>query len=353
MSSWASALASMALMAGCAGAAAQTAYPGIGRAATPQEIAAWDIDVRADLRGLPPGSGSVARGQEVWEAQCASCHGIFGESNEVFSPIVGGTTADDMRRGRVARLADPGFPQRTTLMKLSSVSTLWDYIRRAMPWTQPKTLSTEDVYATTAYILHLGGIVPENFVLSDANMPEIQARLPNRDGKSTAHGMWPGRTLGGSGRPDVRASACLRDCAADTRIASAIPEHARSAHGNLAEQNRLVGAQRGAVTAVTTVTTGAAAAAPRAAAGDSSGSAQALARKHNCLTCHGIDAKVVGPGLREIASKHASRGDLADYLAQRIVAGGGGVWGTLPMPPQTLPESDLKAIAAWLARGAP
>ena len=80
---------------------------------------AWDIDVRADFKGLPAGSGSVAKGQDVWEAKCANCHGIFGESNEVFSPIVGGTTKDDVRTGRVANLLRPDYPQRTTLMKVS------------------------------------------------------------------------------------------------------------------------------------------------------------------------------------------------------------------------------------------
>jgi S-disulfanyl-L-cysteine oxidoreductase SoxD len=97
-----------------------TAFPGIGRPATPREVAAWDIDVRPDFKGLPRGSGSVAQGMDVWEAKCASCHGIFGESNEVFAPIVGGTTKDDIERGRVARLTDEGFPGRTTLMKLST-----------------------------------------------------------------------------------------------------------------------------------------------------------------------------------------------------------------------------------------
>ena len=90
------------IAAACAApyAAAQTPakaepYPSIGRAATPKEITAWDIDVRPDFKGLPKGVGSVAKGMDVWEAKCASCHGVFGESNEVFSPIVGGTTADD------------------------------------------------------------------------------------------------------------------------------------------------------------------------------------------------------------------------------------------------------------------
>ena len=72
------------------------AIVGIGRAATPKEIAAWDIDVRPDFKGLPKGSGSVAQGMDIWEGKCAQCHGIFGESNEVFSPLVGGTTAEDV-----------------------------------------------------------------------------------------------------------------------------------------------------------------------------------------------------------------------------------------------------------------
>ena len=78
--------------------AQQTAYPGVGRAATPKELQAWDIDVRPDFKGLPKGAGSVAKGMDVWESKCASCHGIFGESNEVFSPLVGGSGAFSVTR---------------------------------------------------------------------------------------------------------------------------------------------------------------------------------------------------------------------------------------------------------------
>src|SRR5688572_5205867 len=101
------------------GAVHASKYPGVGRAATPAEIAAWDIDVRPDFKGLPPGSGSTMKGQQVWESKCASCHGTFGESNEVFTPIVGGTTAEDMRTGRVKALTNREV-QRTTFMKLST-----------------------------------------------------------------------------------------------------------------------------------------------------------------------------------------------------------------------------------------
>jgi cytochrome c len=106
------ALLAMGVAAGPAaaqGKSAEDRYPGVGRNATGKEVLAWDIDVRPDFKGLPPGSGSVQKGMDVWEAKCASCHGVFGESNEVFSPLVGGTTADDIRTGHVARLKDPDF----------------------------------------------------------------------------------------------------------------------------------------------------------------------------------------------------------------------------------------------------
>jgi S-disulfanyl-L-cysteine oxidoreductase SoxD len=343
-----------------AGAAAVTAaqavrapeFPGIGRAATAKEIAAWDIDVRPDFLGLPKGSGSVAQGMVLWEAQCASCHGVFGESNEVFSPLVGGTTRDDVRTGRVARLKDAGYPSRTTLMKVATVSTLWDYIHRAMPWTAPKSLTPDQTYALTAFLLNLGHVVPDDFTLSDANIAQVQQWMPNRLGMSTDHGLWPGATLGNGGRPDVRAVACMSGCATEASVASYLPEHARDAHGNLAEQNRLVGPQRGADTARPAVAPGAAAPAAPAAADAAGQGALALARQLNCLTCHGVDQKIVGPGLREVARKHAARSDAVAYLQQKIMAGGSGVWGAIPMPPQSLSGADAQRLAAWIADGA-
>jgi len=329
-------------------------YPGIGRPATPAEIAAWDIDVRPDFQGLPRGSGSVAQGQKVWEAQCASCHGVFGESNAVFQPLVGGTTAADVASGHVARLQDPAYPQRSTLMKVATVSTLWDYIRRAMPWNAPKSLSVDEVYAVTAFMLNLGGVLPDDFVLSDQTIAQAQARLPNRLGMSQDHGLWPGR-----GRPDVQAVPCMRDCAVAPRIVSQLPPHARNQHGNLAEQNRRVGAQQGvdtagpAADAAAVVVLGASAAASSGSGSGTGTQALALLQQHACTGCHGFDAAVVGPGFRDIARRHAARDDAATYLAGRIRTGGSGNWGAVPMPPQNLGDDDALAIARWLAAGAP
>src|SRR6187402_2070239 len=227
-------------------AARQAALANVGRSATPAEIKAWDIDVRPDFKGLPKGQGSVRQGEVLWEAQCASCHGSFAESSEVFTPIAGGTTAQDIKNGRVDGLM-PGAnqPNRTTLMKVSTVSTLWDYINRAMPWTAPKTLTADEVYAATAYILFLGNVLPEDFTLSDANIREVQERLPNRKGMTTAHAMWPGKELGGTAKPDVQGSSCMTNCRTEAVIKSFLPDYARNAHGNLAEQSRLVGESRG------------------------------------------------------------------------------------------------------------
>ena len=346
-----------ALLAGSVAASAQTqaVYPGIGRLATPKEVQAWDIDVRPDFKGLPAGSGSVAKGQDVWESKCASCHGIFGESNEVFSPLIGGTTAEDVKRGRVAKLQDP-TTGRTMLMKLATVSTLWDYINRAMPWNQPKSLSTEEVYAVTAFLLNLGGVLPEDYTLSDKNIAEVQARMPNRLGMTTEHAMWPGNEFKGVRRPDVRNTACMRDCATEASVASLLPDFARNAHGNLAEQNRAVGAQHGADTArsaprpgAPTATISSAQALTSKPAAPAVPAALALAQQHNCTACHAVDKKILGPSFAEIAKKHAGK---SDYLAGKIRSGGSGIWGSIPMPAQTLADGDAKVIAAWLATGA-
>ncbi len=352
------ALTTLALLAGPGAAWAQAKYPGIGRPATASELAAWDIDVRPDFKGLPAGRGTVAQGQDVWEAKCASCHGVFGESNQVFSPLIGGTTKADVKTGHVARLNDPAFPARTTLMKVPTVSTLWDYIYRAMPWTQPKSLKPDEVYAVTAFMLNLADVVPENFELSDRNIAQVQALLPNRNGMTLDHGLWPGKGLAG-GKVDTKVSACMSNCVTEAAVASFLPDFARNAHGNLAEQNRAVGAQHGADTAQ--AVGGATAQAPAApakdakpvvAAANASADAAALAliAKHSCTACHGVTSKIVGPGFREIAARYGEGS--ATELEKKIKNGGSGVWGPVPMPPQTLPDADAKAVAEWIARGA-
>ena len=316
------------------GAAVASKYPGIGRAATPAEIAAWDIDVRPDFKGLPPGSGSAPRGQQVWESKCASCHGTFGESNEVFTPIVGGTTAEDIRTGRVKALTNRDV-QRTTFMKLSSLSTLWDYVNRAMPWNAPKTLTTEEVYAVVAYMLHLADIVPADFVLSDRNIAEVQGKLPNRNGMTRSHGLSDPR-----GKPDVANVACMKDCPTEVGVASALPDHARGAHGNLAEQNRTVGPVRGA---------GASPSPPTPAKVVARADVAELARRKACLSCHGVEKRLVGPAFDEVRSRYHGQPGAEARLLEKVRRGSSGAWGPLPMPPNPdLSEADARSLIGWI-----
>ena len=350
---------------------AQTAkYPNIGRVATPQEIKAWDIDVRPDFKGLPKGQGSVKQGEVVWEAQCASCHGHFGESAEVFTPIAGGVTAEDMATGRVKSLL-PGAnqPQRTTLMKLSTLSTLWDYINRAMPWNAPKSLSADEVYAAVAYTLHLNNVLPADFVLSDSNIREVQARLPNRNGVTAAHSLWPGTELGGTVKPDVQGTSCMANCGTQMQVISSLPDHARNAHGDLAEQSRTIGPSRGAKTVINEVKTAQnsqtivsntpqaesirAQAAPERIAAVSLTSIKPVLDKNACLACHGMNTKLVGPSFKDISARYKSTDGAVSLLSGKIKNGGQGAWGTIPMPAQALSAAESTQIAQWLMGGMP
>ncbi|MCJ2063354.1 cytochrome c [Methylobacterium sp. J-088] len=161
-------LAAALLLLGSVGAGRAAERYGIGRAATAAEIAAWDIDIDRDGRKLPPGSGSVAHGRDVFAAQCASCHGARGEGG-IGDPLVGG-------RGSLASAK----PLKTVGSFWPYAPTLFDYIRRAMPMNAPESLSTDDVYAVSAYILNLNGLVPDEAVLDAQALAAV--RMPNRDG---------------------------------------------------------------------------------------------------------------------------------------------------------------------------
>ncbi len=352
----------LVVLAACAFAAADAAWSadrsapartaavaGIGRSATPAEIRAWDIDVRPDFQGLPRGSGTVAHGQDIWEGKCASCHGTFGESNEVFTPMIGGTTKDDIRTGRVAALTNNSAPQRTTMMKISTVSTLWDYIHRAMPWNAPRSLGTDEVYAVVAYILNMADVLPDDFTLSDRNMAEAQARLPNRNGMTRDHGLWDVH-----GKPDVRSVACMKDCPVTDKISSELPAAARGANGNPADQTRAFGETRAINLAASDQAVPASAPSPAPAKSDAKLDQLALAASSGCMACHAVNNKIVGPAFKEIAEKYKGTSDAESYLIAKIKAGGSGVWGAVPMPPQShVADADVAAIARWISAIAP
>ena len=358
-----------ALLSALSLAAVAQPLTGIGRTATPKEIAAWDIDVRGDFKGLPKGSGSVAKGNEVWDAQCASCHGTFGESMEVFGPIVGGTTKDDMKTGHVLALQDGSEPKRSTLMKVNTLSTIWDYINRAMPWNAPKTLTVEEVYAVTAYILNMADILPADFVLSDKNIAEVQKLMPNRNGMTQDHGMWKVK-----GKGDVKNVACMKDCIKKIEITSVLPDYTCDAHGDISEQNRHFGATRGAdkltacnpdpslaelnriyntpYRATPGVSTVVAITRPTAAApviAETTG--LDLIKQYKCTTCHGMTKKVIGPGISEVTAKYKGDATAEAHLSNVIKNGGGGVWGGFMPPHGHIKDSDIKKIVHTILNG--
>lgn len=151
-------------------AAADAPHYGFGRPATAEDIASQDIDVRPDGAGLPTGQGSVAEGEALFASACAACHGEHGDKPPAGAPkLVGGQ----------GTLATPGAVQ-TVGSYWPYATTVFDYIRRAMPFQAPQSLSPDQAYAVTAYVLRLNGIVPDGAVLDAATLPAV--RMPNRDG---------------------------------------------------------------------------------------------------------------------------------------------------------------------------
>lgn len=165
----------------------QTKKFSIGATPTVEEIAGWDIDVRPDGLGLPEGQGSVAQGEIIFENQCASCHGTFGEGEGRWPVLAGGF--DTLTEER---------PEKTVGSYWPYLSTLWDYIHRAMPFLSPQSLEDDEVYAVTAYILYLNELVDEDFVLSKGNFASV--KLPNEI------------AFVDDPRPDVQNTRCMDSC---------------------------------------------------------------------------------------------------------------------------------------------
>ena len=160
---------------------------GIGSPATASEIAGWDIDIRPDGKGLPAGSGSVEDGEMMYEEKCASCHGSFGEGVGRYPVLSGGEGTLTEER-----------PDKTVGSFWPYASTLWDYIHRAMPFVQPQSMTDEEVYAITAYVLYLNDLVEDDFVLTADNLASIE--MPNKDGFFF------------DDRPDTSNTACMKNC---------------------------------------------------------------------------------------------------------------------------------------------
>lgn len=161
---------------------------GIGATATPDVIAGWDIDIRPDGTGLPEGEGSVADGEGLYEAKCASCHGLFGEGAGRWPVLAGG-------EGTLATL----HPEKTVGSYWPFASTLWDYIHRAMPYTAPQSLTDDEVYSIAAYVLYLNDIVEDDFISNRETFSQV--KMPNE----------PNFYI--DDRPDVQNTRCFENCA--------------------------------------------------------------------------------------------------------------------------------------------
>ncbi len=195
MCSWPERILAAVVLAWLAAASAAAAridssragYYGYGTPATAEQIKGWDLDVRADGVGLPQGSGSAADGEAIYEEKCAQCHGSFGEGAGRYPVLAGG----------IGTLRDPR-PSKTVGSYWPYAGTLFDYIRRAMPFTAPESLSDDETYAVTAYVLYLNDLIPEDLVLSRDNLPDIH--LPN-EGHFVP-----------DPRPDTHNRRCMKRC---------------------------------------------------------------------------------------------------------------------------------------------
>lgn len=142
---------------------------GLGRPALPEEVKAWDIDVRADGQGLPVGKGSVKQGEALYLERCASCHGEFGEGAGRWPVLAGG-------QGSLKSES----PEKTVGSFWPYLSTAFDYVHRAMPYGNAQSLTPDETYAITAFILNMNDVVKEDFVLSNENFTSV--KLPNEGG---------------------------------------------------------------------------------------------------------------------------------------------------------------------------
>lgn len=172
---------------------------GLGRVALPEEIKAWDVDVRPDGQGLPVGKGTAKQGDEIFQAQCASCHGEFGQGVDRWPVLAGGLGTLKADR-----------PDKTVGSFWPDLSTVYDYIERAMPYGNARSLSHDEVYSLVAYILSMNDIIKdENFELNEKNFTSI--KMPNAaafyddDRETTEKQFW-------------NASPCMTNCAGPRKV---------------------------------------------------------------------------------------------------------------------------------------
>ncbi|ETA50375.2 MFS transporter [Rhodobacteraceae bacterium PD-2] len=307
---------------------------GIGRAALPEEIAAWDLDVSPDGTGLPEGSGDALTGEPLFEEACAVCHGSFAEGVDNWPKLAGGD----------GTLADED-PLKTVGSFWPYTSTVWDYVHRSMPFGNAQSLSVDDTYAIVAYILYSNDLIGDDFVLDQDTLPAFE--LPNAQGfvvddrPEAEYGQW-------------RAEPCMTDCKDSVEITmratvlDVTPEESGEAPSSMTHSPD---AATAAPVAEPEEQAEAAAAEPVQAADAAGQEAAAPAQEaaldmdlvetgervfRKCQACHKTDGgKAAGPHLDGVFGREI--GSVEGFKYSGTMAGMGGVW-------------DAEALHAFLAK---
>ena len=290
MSGWARLYVGLATLVLTLSAAAQGRY-GLGTVPTPEEIAGWDIDIRPDGRGLPPGQGTALDGEDVYVERCASCHGEFGEAVGRYPVLMGG-------EGSLASEE----PVKTVGSYWPYASTVFDYVRRAMPFGHAQSLTDDETYAITAYLLNLNDIVEDDFVLNADTLPSVE--MPNRNGFIQ------------DDRPDVpTGEPCMSDCRGSfevigkARVIDVTPEDAKGDAGTDTDTDTVVASTD---TSEATLP------------GDPASGKRVFVQ---CSACHSLnpDEHRIGPTLHGIVARAAGTAGGFDRYSEAM-KGSGVVW---------------------------
>ncbi len=300
MSVWLKSLLCALLLSGVASgalSASERKFTGIGKTPTAEEIKSWDIDVRPDGQGAPEGHGTAGEGERVYLVKCASCHGEFGEGGGRYPVLIGGHgSLKDMR------------PEKTIGSYWPYASTVFDYIKRAMPFGDAQSLSNDEVYALTAYLLFMNDVIAEDFAVTQDSIGKI--KMPNV------------MNFTDYTRPDAQPDgpACMKDCKSEikvlgrARVLDVTPETG-------AEDKPDLGEGSGQATAAKP-----AAKVAEAPTGDAAAGRTVF---NKCKSCHVTDSAKnrVGPSLQGIFGRAAASNDSYKYSKDfQTVASKGLVW---------------------------
>ena len=333
---------------------------GLGRPATPDEVKAWDIDVRPDGQGLPEGRGSVELGEELFIDNCAVCHGDFGEGVGRWPVLSGGHGSLEDER-----------PEKTIGSYWPYASTLFDYINRAMPFGAAQTLTPDEVYAITAYLLNMNDVVDDDFELSHENFTEVKLEneenffMDDRnDGELKEFSAEPCME-NCKEKVEITARAAILDVTPEETAAKEA-EEAAAATEEKPEETQVASAQP--APEAPKVEEKPAAAAPAALDAELVKAGEKVFKK--CKACHQVGEKAknkVGPVLNDIVGREIATVEGFKYSRafKAKQAEGGFVWddanitGYLTKPKKFIPknkmafaglkkEKDLKAVIEYL-----